>query len=113
MSGLDPREGAFYARSVHDVARDLVGCVIRHGRTAGRVVEVESYHQEEPACHAFGGLTERTRVLFGRPGRAYVWNRAQLFGHFVSDRRDDHPVSGLAIGERHDRNVKALCADRP
>ena len=69
----DPREGAFYARSVHDVARDLVGCVIRHGRTAGRVVEVESYHQEEPACHAFAGLTERTRVLFGPPGRAYVY----------------------------------------
>ena len=73
MSGPDPREGAFYARSVHDVARDLVGCVIRHGRTAGRVVEVESYHQEEPACHAFAGLTERTRVLFGPPGRAYVY----------------------------------------
>ena len=73
MSGLDPRDGAFYARSVHDVARGLVGCVIRHGRTAGRVVEVESYHQEEPACHAFAGLTERTRVLFGPPGRAYVY----------------------------------------
>ena len=73
MSLPDPREGAFYARSVHDVARDLVGCVIRHGRTAGRVVEVESYHQEEPACHAFAGLTERTRVLFGPPGRAYVY----------------------------------------
>ena len=73
MSRPDPRERAFYARSVHDVARDLVGCVIRHGRTAGRVVEVESYHQEEPACHAFAGLTERTRVLFGPPGRAYVY----------------------------------------
>ena len=73
MSRPDPRGRAFYARSVHDVARDLVGCVIRHGRTAGRVVEVESYHQEEPACHAFAGLTERTRVLFGPPGRAYVY----------------------------------------
>jgi len=73
VSRPDPRERAFYARSVHDVARDLVGCVIRHGRTAGRVVEVESYHQEEPACHAFAGLTERTRVLFGPPGRAYVY----------------------------------------
>jgi DNA-3-methyladenine glycosylase len=36
-------------------------------------VEVESYHQEEPACHAFAGLTARTRVLFGQPGRAYVY----------------------------------------
>jgi DNA-3-methyladenine glycosylase len=70
---MDPREPGFYARSVHDVARDLLGCTIRHGRTAGRVVEVESYHQEEPACHAFAGLTNRTRVLFGAPGLAYVY----------------------------------------
>jgi DNA-3-methyladenine glycosylase len=63
----------FYVRSVHDVARDLVGCTVRHGTTAGRIVEVESYHEEEPACHAFVGLTDRTRVLFGPPGRAYVY----------------------------------------
>ena len=63
----------FYARSVHDVAHDLVGCVIRHGETAGRVVETESYHMEEPACHAFAGVTERTRTLFGPPGNAYVY----------------------------------------
>jgi DNA-3-methyladenine glycosylase len=63
----------FYARSVHEVARDLVGCVVRHGETAGRIVETESYHMEEPACHAYAGLTERTRTLFGEPGRAYVY----------------------------------------
>jgi DNA-3-methyladenine glycosylase len=64
---------SFYDRSVHDVARDLVGCVVRHGETAGRIVETESYHQEEPACHAFVGVTERTRTLYGPPGRAYVY----------------------------------------
>ena len=64
---------SFYERSVHDVARDLVGCVVRHGGTAGRIVETESYHQEEPACHAFVGITERTRTLYGPPGRAYVY----------------------------------------
>ena len=69
----DPREQAFYARSVHDVARDLVGCVVRHDGVAGRIVEVESYHEEEPACHAYAGLTPRTRVLFGAPGFAYVY----------------------------------------
>jgi DNA-3-methyladenine glycosylase len=63
----------FYARSVHDVARDLVGCVVRHGETAGRIVETESYHMDEPACHAYVGLTERTRPLFGPPGHAYVY----------------------------------------
>jgi DNA-3-methyladenine glycosylase len=72
-AALDPRELAFYSRSVHDVARDLVGCVLRHGRTAGRIVEVESYHQEEPACHAYVGPRPRTEVLFGPPGRAYVY----------------------------------------
>jgi DNA-3-methyladenine glycosylase len=63
----------FFARSVHDVAHDLVGCVVRHGDSAGRIVEVESYHESEPACHAFVGLTRRTRTLFGPPGRAYVY----------------------------------------
>ena len=63
----------FYARSVHDVARDLIGCVVRHGETAGRIVETESYHMEEPACHAYVGLTPRTQTLFGPPGRAYVY----------------------------------------
>jgi DNA-3-methyladenine glycosylase len=63
----------FYARSVHDVARELLGCVVRHGETAGRIVETESYHMDEPASHAYAGLTERTRTLFGPPGRAYVY----------------------------------------
>jgi DNA-3-methyladenine glycosylase len=63
----------FYARSVHDVARDLIGCVVRHGSTAGRIVETESYHEAEPACHAFVGLTARTSTLFGPPGHAYVY----------------------------------------
>ncbi|HEY1276510.1 MAG TPA: DNA-3-methyladenine glycosylase [Thermoleophilaceae bacterium] len=69
----DPLPAAFYARSVHDVARDLVGCVVRHGPTAGRIVETESYHQEEPACHAYVGVTARSRTLFGDPGHAYVY----------------------------------------
>jgi DNA-3-methyladenine glycosylase len=66
-----PRE--FYARPVEEVAPELVGCVVRHEDTAGRIVEVEAYHEREPACHAFVGLTERTRVLFGEPGFAYVY----------------------------------------
>ena len=63
----------FYARPVVEVARDLVGCTLAHGRTAGVIVETEAYHESEPACHAFVGLTARTRVLFGPPGTAYVY----------------------------------------
>lgn len=56
-----------------EVARDLVGCAVVHGDTAGVIVETEAYHESEPACHAFVGLTPRTRVLFGPPGRSYVY----------------------------------------
>jgi DNA-3-methyladenine glycosylase len=64
---------AFFDRPVLEVARDLVGCVVSHGDTAGVIVETEAYHDSEPACHAFIGLTPRTRTLFGPPGRAYVY----------------------------------------
>jgi DNA-3-methyladenine glycosylase len=68
----------FYARPVLEVARELIGCVVEHAPgdeppTSGVIVETEAYHESEPACHAFVGLTPRTRVLFGAPGRAYVY----------------------------------------
>ncbi len=63
----------FYARPVLEVARDLVGCEVSHAGTAGIIVETEAYHESEPACHAFVGVTPRTRVLFGPPGTAYVY----------------------------------------
>ncbi|GAC1530703.1 MAG: DNA-3-methyladenine glycosylase [Thermoleophilaceae bacterium] len=69
----DPRVRGFYSRPVVEVARDLVGAIVRHGATAGRIVETEAYHECEPACHAHVGLTARTHVLFGRPGTAYVY----------------------------------------
>ena len=64
---------AFYERPVLEVARDLVGCVVRHGPTAGVIVETEAYHHSEPACHAYVGLTPRTATLYGPPGVAYVY----------------------------------------
>jgi DNA-3-methyladenine glycosylase len=68
-----PLPAAFYDRPVLEVARDLVGCVVSHAGTSGVIVETEAYHDSEPACHAFVGLTARTRTLFGPPGRAYVY----------------------------------------
>jgi DNA-3-methyladenine glycosylase len=63
----------FYARPVLEVARDLIGCTVEHEGAAGVIVETEAYHESEPACHAFAGLTPRTRTLFGPPGLAYVY----------------------------------------
>jgi DNA-3-methyladenine glycosylase len=63
----------FYASPVLEVARQLIGCTVEHRGAAGVIVETEAYHESEPACHAFAGLTPRTKTLFGRPGRAYVY----------------------------------------
>jgi DNA-3-methyladenine glycosylase len=64
---------AFYTRPVLDVARDLIGCVVEHEGVSGTIVETEAYHEREPACHAFVGVTPRTRTLFGEPGLVYVY----------------------------------------
>jgi DNA-3-methyladenine glycosylase len=64
---------SFYDRPVLEVAEDLVGCVVEHEGCAGVIVETEAYHQTEPACHAYVGLTARTSVLYRDPGTAYVY----------------------------------------
>jgi DNA-3-methyladenine glycosylase len=65
---------SFYARSTVEVARGLLGKVLVHGPTAGIIVETEAYlGGEDLAAHSARGLTERTRVIFGPPGHAYVY----------------------------------------
>jgi DNA-3-methyladenine glycosylase len=70
---VGPDEAAFYARPVLEVAPDLLGFLLGHRETVGRIVETEAYHVSEPACHAYVGLTLRTEVLHGPPGTAYVY----------------------------------------
>jgi len=64
---------SFFDRSVHDVARELVGCSLRFAGVGGVIVETESYQRDDPACHAYVGLTPRTATIFGPPGHAYVY----------------------------------------
>ena len=65
---------AFYARPTSEVARDLLGKVLVHGPTAGIIVETEAYPGgDDRASHSSRGLTDRTRVIFGPPGHAYVY----------------------------------------
>src|SRR2546430_16697052 len=63
----------FSDRPVLEVARELVGCTVEFGGASGVIVETEAYHESEPACHAYAGLTPRTATLFGEPGHAYVY----------------------------------------
>ncbi len=85
----------FYARPVLEVARALIGCVVEHDGVAGVIVETEAYHDSEPACHAFVGLTQRTATLFGPPGRAYVY---QSYGiHALLNAVCEEPHVGAAV----------------
>ena len=63
----------FFARSVHEVAPDLIGATLKFKGVGGVIVEVEAYHQSDPAAHSFNGRTERNAVMFGPPGHAYIY----------------------------------------
>ena len=63
----------FFARPVGDVCVDLLGCMLEVGELAGTIVEVERYQQDDPASHSFRGPTPRGAVMFGPPGRLYVY----------------------------------------
>jgi DNA-3-methyladenine glycosylase len=63
----------FFARSVHDVAPDLIGATLLVDGVGGPIVEAEAYDREDPASHGYRGLTQRNRAMFGPPGTAYVY----------------------------------------
>jgi DNA-3-methyladenine glycosylase len=64
---------SFFARSVHQVAPELIGTSLLVNGVGGRITEVEAYHHTDPAAHSYGGRTQRNAVMFGPPGVAYVY----------------------------------------
>jgi DNA-3-methyladenine glycosylase len=63
----------FFARSVHEVAPELIGVTLLVDSVGGTIVEVEAYDHEDPAAHGYRGRTERNASMFGPPGHAYVY----------------------------------------
>ncbi|HLY85121.1 MAG TPA: DNA-3-methyladenine glycosylase [Gaiellaceae bacterium] len=63
----------FFARSVHEVAPELIGATLLVAGVGGTIVEVEAYDQDDPASHGYRGRTARTTSMFGPPGHAYVY----------------------------------------
>ena len=64
---------AFFARSVHEVAEELIGATFLVDGVGGKIVELEAYHHEDPAAHGYRGRTARNASMFGPPGHAYVY----------------------------------------
>lgn len=79
MIGLGrPLSRSFFARPSPEVAPDLIGRVLLRTLASGqrlavRIVETEAYQEDDPASHSYRGPTARTDVMFGRPGRLYVY----------------------------------------
>jgi DNA-3-methyladenine glycosylase len=64
---------SFFARSVHEVAPELIGATLLVDGVGGVIVEVEAYDQEDPASHGYRGRTVRNASMFGPAGHAYVY----------------------------------------
>lgn len=64
---------AFFDRSVHAVAPELIGATLLVNGVGGTIVEVEAYHHTDPAAHSYIGRTNRNAVMFGPAGYAYVY----------------------------------------
>jgi len=113
----------FFARSVHQVAPELIGATLLFHGAGGIIVEVEAYDQEDPAAHSYGGMTPRNRVMFGPPGHAYVYRSYGIHWclNFVCEAEGSasavliralEPTQGLAAMRRR-RGVEpaqALCS---
>jgi DNA-3-methyladenine glycosylase len=63
----------FFARSVHEVAPDLIGVTFLCDAVGGVIVELEAYDHEDPSAHGYHGRTTRNASMFGPPGHAYVY----------------------------------------
>lgn len=114
---------AFFGRSVHEVAPDLIGATMLVNGVGGVIVEVEAYHHTDPAAHSYNGPTPRNQVMFGPPGFVYVYRSYGIHWcmNFVCEKEGSasavliralEPTHGLAAMRRRRGLAKerALCS---
>lgn len=113
----------FFARSVHEVAPELIGVTLLFDGVGGPIVEIEAYDHEDPAAHGYRGRTERNASMFGPPGHAYVYRSYGIHWclNFVCEQEDSasavliralEPRQGLELmqARRGVDDVPLLCA---
>jgi DNA-3-methyladenine glycosylase len=118
-----PLKRAFFARSVHEVAPDLIGATFLVNGVGGIIVEVEAYHHTDPAAHSFRGPTPRNSVMFGPPGFVYVYRSYGIHWcvNFVCEKEGSasavliralQPTHGIATMRlrRRLRDERSLCS---